>query len=120
MDLLDSYQGLGHNLYFDNFYTSPVLLSGSLSEGILACRTVQVNRQGLPKGLKSEVLVRGEVHFMNLGWLTLGHWKDKRDVFCLSTVHGNHMEQCPVLISSYKYMGRVVLMDQMLAVFCRS
>ncbi len=91
---------------------------------------MELSKSGLPKDLKSEGLVRGQAHFLNSGSLTLVHWKDKRDVFCLSTIHGNHMEhystrrrdaedvQWPVLISSYNtYMGGVDLMDQMLVYY---
>ena len=62
--------------------------------------------------------------------LTCVHWMDKRDVFCLSTFHGNGMEdyvtrrrdvpdvQRPVLISDYnKNMGGVDRIDQMLVYY---
>ncbi len=49
MDLIDSYQGLGHHLYIDNFYTSPVLLSDLLRCGTLACGTVKVRTSERPE-----------------------------------------------------------------------
>lgn len=54
-DLLDGYQGFGHHLYVDNFYTSPKLFKDLLETATLACGTVRSNRRGFPPELKTNV-----------------------------------------------------------------
>jgi len=54
--------------------------------------------------------------------MTAVHWKDKRDVYALSTIHGNavgdDLPHKPEPISGYnKYMGGVDRNDQLLAYF---
>ena len=128
MNLMDPYISLYHRLYIDNFYTSPKLLLDLLDKDTFACGTVRQNRKGLPSNI--DKLERGEAVFKKHLSLTYVHWKDKRDVFCLSTFHGNTMSnfttrrldtrdiQRPDLVSSYnKYMGGVDHMDQMLSYY---
>ena len=124
MKLMAPYTGLWHRLYVDNFYSSPILFDDLLEKEILACGTVRHDRRGLPSHTKG--LNRGEAEFKKCGDLTFVHWKDKRDVFCLSTFHSAKMEpfttrrreedvQRPVLISDYnRHMGGVDRMDQMI------
>ena len=127
MRLMQPYLGKGYRLYVDNFYSSPILFQDLLSQGTFACGTVRANRRGLPP---LEHIARGEANFMKCDDLTFVHWKDKRDVLCLSTFHGNGMEdfstrrrgteeiQRPVLITDYnKNMGGVDRMDQMLVYY---
>ena len=57
-DLLDGYQGLGHHLYVDNFYTSPKLFKDLLETGTLACGTVRSNRRGFPPELKTNIQIQ--------------------------------------------------------------
>ena len=64
-------------------------------------------------------------HFANhkcRGFSDGGHWKDKRDVYALSAIHGNvvadELPHKPELISDYnKFMGGVDDNDQLLAYF---
>ena len=54
--------------------------------------------------------------------MTAGHWKDKRDVFALSTIHGNAVgddaPHKPKLICEYnQHMGGVDYNDQLLVYF---
>ena len=126
MKLMAPYVGLWHRLYVDNFYTSPLLFHDLYKEKILACGTVRANRRGLPSS--TERLSRGEAEFKKCGELTFVHWKDKRDVFCLSTFHSAQMApittrrgevvQRPVLITDYNaFMGGVDRMDQMITYY---
>ena len=128
MNLIDSYLYLGHRLYVDNFYTSPKVFMDLLSKETNACGTVRVNRRGLPRDVQK--LQRGEAVFKKSASLTYVQWKDKRDVFCLSTFHTNKMSdfttrrrdvgdiQRPDIISSYnQHMGGVDHMDQLLVYY---
>ena len=65
-DLLDGYQGLGHHLYVDNFYTSPKLFKDLLETGTLACGTVQSNRRGFPPELKTNIKLKTTSHVKSL------------------------------------------------------
>lgn len=124
-DLLRGYQGIGHHLYVDNFYTSPQLFKELLNDGTLACGTVRNNRKGFPPALK-ENLDRSQSLFlkseMKEGFMTVVHWKHKRDVNALSTIHGNAVSEDvphkPEIITEYnKYMAGVDNNDQLLVYF---
>ena len=127
MRLMAPYIGLWHRLYVDNFYTSPLLFRDLHKAKILACGTVRSNRRGLPSC--TQKLSRGVAEFKKCGELTFVHWKDKRDMFCLSTFHSTQMEPIvtrrpeydvhrPVLITDYNtHMGGVDHMDQMLTYY---
>ena len=56
MDLLEQYQGKGHCVYIDNFYTSPnYYLHDLLSRSTYCAGTVKSNRKGLCQGSCFEV-----------------------------------------------------------------
>ena len=132
MDLMEQYLNQGYKVYVDNFYTSLWLFISLYEQGTLACGTVRTNRKGLPKAAITKKLDRGDAVFKiekHTG-LIFVHWKDKRDVFCLSSFHDNTMEDFttkrtdvsevrrPVLIGDYnKNMGGVDQMDQMLVYY---
>ena len=129
MKLMEGYLYEGRRLYVDNYYTSPRLFLDLEDRGTYACGTVRANRKGLPN--ESHSLERGGAVFKKCKCtLTFVHWKDKRDVLCLSTFHGNSMEdyttrrrdaediQRPSLISEYnKNMGGVDHLDQYLVYY---
>ena len=54
-DLMENYQGLGHHLYVDNFFTSPHLFRDLLEAGTLACGAIRSNRKGFPAAVKDNV-----------------------------------------------------------------
>ncbi|CAB3997230.1 Hypothetical predicted protein [Paramuricea clavata] len=56
-----------------------------------ACGTLRSNRKNLPSQLK-EQLGTGEAKFWRCDNLVVTHWKDKRDVFAMSSMHGNDCE----------------------------
>lgn len=85
MTLMEKYLGKGHILYVDNWYSSPKLFETSANSNADACGTVKKNRNGMPSF--SERLRRGEqVHKCTEDLLAI-KWKDKRDVFIITTVH---------------------------------
>ena len=124
-DLIENYQGLGHHLYVDNFYTSPRLFKDLLEAGTLASGTIRSNRKGFPAAVKGNVDQNDSLFCkadMTEGFMTAVHWKDKRDVFALTTIHGNavgdDIPHKPELICEYnKYMGGVDHNDQLLVYF---
>lgn len=139
MELMEPFQGKGHCLFIDNFYTGPKLLLDLLERGTYSAGTVRPNRKGFPPDLKpSGSAVPGNMRFgtASEGRLTAVWWFDRRDVLALSTMHntsatvvlkrpkGSREKQpipCPTIISEYNaYMGGVDLMDQHLSYYSMS
>ncbi|PIK33689.1 putative piggyBac transposable element-derived protein 4-like [Apostichopus japonicus] len=133
-ELMGPYLGRGHRLYTDNFYTSPELLAHLLSHNTLAVGTVRENQKHMPvRGKSSQTKVEvGHSVFLKSHKMTACRWMDKRDVFCLSTVHGNSLTeitrikkgsagerevvQRPTIVSDYNaHMGGVDVFDQLLS-----
>ena len=76
----------------DNFYTSPQLFKDHLEAGTLACGTIRSNRKGFPAVVKDNVDQNDSLFCkvdMTEGFITAVLWKDKRDIFALTTIHGN-------------------------------
>ena len=93
MHLLEDLQEEGRVLYVDNYYTSPILFKYLYEHGTYASGTVRVNRKQFPvKELDEDKMEKGEKLFLHHGVLTAGKWKDKRDVYFLSTLHCDEME----------------------------
>ena len=88
---MENYQGLRHHLYVNNFYTSPKLFKDLLEAGTLACGTVRSNRKGFPAAVQDNVDQNDSLFYKAdmTGFATAVHWKDKRDVFSLTTIYGN-------------------------------
>ena len=122
-DLLES----GRVLYCDNFYTSPHLFEDLYEHGIFASGTVRTNRKEFPSSLVQHRLARSESKFFYHGALTAGKWVDKRDVYFLSTLHRDEMEDVirhgpggvsetiskPKIVTDYnKFMSGVDIADQ--------
>ena len=74
-----------HHLYFDNFFSSPVLQDHLLAQQTYACSTVRCTRQGLPPCAKTKLRNAGETITRLKGDLLFTKWHEKRDVAFLST-----------------------------------
>ena len=61
-----------------------------LERKILACGTMCPDRPGLPSHTKG--MNHSDAEFKKCHDLAFVHWKDKWDVFCLSTFHSTKME----------------------------
>ena len=87
--LLEGLEGRGHHVYTDNFYTSPALFGDLRRLGFGACRTVRINRRGVPPEMKAP-LKKGETTstLIDSSMMAL-KWMDKRPVVMLSTIHDN-------------------------------
>jgi hypothetical protein len=77
----------GYVVVTDNFYSSPALFHDLVARGFGACGTVWKDRKGIPQAVRDACLQKGEVaSSFDDGILSL-KWRDKRDVFMLSTYH---------------------------------
>lgn len=134
MKLIEQYQGKGHCVFVDNFYTSPQLLLDLLACSTYCVGTVKTNRKDFPVQLiPEETMDPGCFRFATAGQLTAVWWRDRRDVYALSTMHnksvvnvlnrpkGNREKRpifCPSIIDDYnQYMGGVDLIDQHLSYY---
>lgn len=88
--LMKDFINKGHNLWVDNWYTSPKLFSLLHQNKTNACGTVKSNRKGMPKFPN---IAKGEAVSMHNGNLLALKWKDKRDVHMLSTMHTGSMAE---------------------------
>jgi len=129
-DLMKHYLDKGYKLFMDNFYSSYVLFTDLLKHKTGACGTVRSNRFGFPKDLQGKLkMKRGEAKFLQCDSVTAVRWFDKRDVFAMSTLHGNEMVSItnrantepvnkPQLIADYNnYMSGVDRCDQLLVYY---
>lgn len=133
---MEPYQGEGHCLFIDNFYTNPSLLLELLEKGTHCTGTVHTNRKNFPKALKPDSKhPMGSFRFATYrkAKLTAAWWRDRRDVYVMSTMHnlsattilkwpkGGHQKKptpCPTTIVDYnKWMGCVDLANQLLSYY---
>lgn len=88
LTLLKSYLGKGHTLITDNWYTSPHLYNLlHEKEKTNAFGTVRQNRKDMPK--MEEKLKGGECVSRSTHNLLALKWRDKKDVWMLSTSHSD-------------------------------
>ena len=122
---MENFQVLGLHFYVHNFYTSPQLFKDLLEAGTLACGAIRGNRKDFPAAVKDNVDQNDSLFCkvdMTEGFMTVVYWKDKRDVFALTTIHGDavgdDIPQKPELIYEYnEYMGGVDHNEQLLVYF---
>ena len=105
----------------DNFYSSPALYEELHEDKTLACETVRQDRKGMPADLMTKntpTYTRGQSTFLKHKNVTVVRWKDKWDVFTLSTFHGNacnnELPHKPEMIETYnQFMNWVDRADQL-------
>ena len=125
VDLVSPLLNKGYHIYVDNFYTSLPLFRYLHDHGTLACGTIRSNRRGFPPQLKEQHLELGETAAFRSSELLAIKYRDKKDVYMLSTIHDESTKavmrrsrqrprvQKPVAICDYnKYMGGVDRSDQ--------
>lgn len=79
-------------VYFDNFYSSPTLSKDLLEQNTYSCGTVRTNRIGFPSQItppKLPSIPPKSCKFVHCGDVMAIRWCEKRDVYLLSTMHGN-------------------------------
>ncbi|XP_017759329.1 PREDICTED: piggyBac transposable element-derived protein 4-like [Eufriesea mexicana] len=126
-ELSESVLHRGHTLYIDSWYSSPklfMILSHKYKTNVIG--TVRSNRKNMPKDLCSVKLKRGEYVIRSCNRVLALKWRDKRDVYMMSTKHetaemtsqGSKRTLKPNCITEYnKGMNGIDLQDQILACF---
>ncbi len=132
MQVTKSLQGMGHNLYMDNFYTSPAVFHSLQKVGIYSCGTLRCYRIGVPAQIKrSRKMKKGEIISVRKQSVLFLKWKDKGEVSLMTNIHddstivkkrrsksgvGGYEETVkPTAIEEYnKYMSGVDRLDQFL------
>lgn len=90
LQLMKPYFNLGHSLFVDNWYTSPILFEQLFELKTNACGTVRPSRKGLPY-LKDKLAAGETKSYFTKDMMAL-KWKDKREVFILSSLHDDSFE----------------------------
>ena len=132
-DLLQPFLNKWYQVFFDNFFSSTKLVADLEKQNTLACGTLRSNRKNLPSDLTEGKYCRGQVKFWICGNLSVVRWKDKRDVYAISSWHPsimvtipprkdeNEEVQKPAMIQEYnQFMGGVDLCDQLLNYYALS
>ena len=126
-ELLSPYLNRNHNVFFDNFFTTIPLIEYLATNGTFCCGTIRSDRGKFPQAFLKAVLEKGQSVFVRKNNLLAVHWKDKRDVYVVSSIHGNEIEEVqrrgekeltnkPRMINQYNcFMNGVDKCDQMLA-----
>lgn len=130
VQLTECVQNTNVLIAFDNFFTTPALMTTLYNNGIYSCGTVRINRKGLPDMMKQKIkLERGEFQFQIKGTISAVKWMDNRVVTLLSTLHDPRetttvnrknkdgttaVVSCPTVVAEYnKIMGGVDRFDQL-------
>ncbi|CAK1595465.1 unnamed protein product [Parnassius mnemosyne] len=126
MSLMEGYLQKGHTLYTDNWYTSVNLGRKLLENETHLVGTLRKNRKYLPKDVINGKIRKGEFRAKeNEDGITCMKWKDKRDVYLLSTKHSIGFTRTykrdkeiikPKIVKDYNSAKSAVdLSDQMIA-----
>ena len=117
----------GHHVFMDNYYCEPKICSALSKRGTMVCGTVRKNRLQMPRDLGDDRLERGQVTYRRRGSVIACRWRDKKEVFTLSTMHRPELEraQCryedkmkPKAVIEYiKHMAGVDMSDQLISYF---
>ncbi|XP_017795072.1 PREDICTED: piggyBac transposable element-derived protein 4-like [Habropoda laboriosa] len=129
IELSKSIINKGYTLFLDNWYSSPNLFLKLHQRKTNVIGTVRKNRKNMPQDLQKHILKKGEFMWRSCNNLIALRWKDKRDVYMLSTKHktiemveesNKQLQKVmkPKCIVEYnKGMGGVDRQDQALACF---
>ena len=85
MNMACPFLNQNHHVFFDNFFSSPILLEHLLDQQTYTCSTVRCTPRDLPPRAKNKLHQPGETVVRQRGSLLLTKWHDKRDVVFLST-----------------------------------
>jgi hypothetical protein len=89
--LMQKYLKKGHNLWLDNWYSSPLLYNWLHENGTNACGTVRRNRKGMPQ--MPDKLKKGQTDSRHTDNMLALRWTDRREVYMLTTIHTDSMIQ---------------------------
>lgn len=100
--LLQPFEGKNHRVFMDRHYSSPSLFKQLLEKGFYPVGTVMSNRKHLPKEFSTTKLKKGEkITRVSNGNILATKWKDKRDVYTLSTIDDDVMVNTTNAKSAY-------------------
>ena len=117
----------GYHLFTDNYYTCPELYAALCARQTACTGTVRCNRVGMPKDMVQQQLEAGEHTYRRKGDLATVKWRDKRDIYLLTSAHDptattsvttRHVENKikPTTVAQYsKHMSGVDHSDQLLS-----
>ena len=78
LQLTEQFRHKSHQVFCDNYFSSPELFDELLEHGIYACGTVRCDRVDFPPDLRGQTLQRGRHMFRQRGSLSAIVWQDKR------------------------------------------
>ncbi|CAK9820042.1 PiggyBac transposable element-derived protein 4 [Anthophora quadrimaculata] len=87
MELAEPILGEGYTLFLDNWYSSPELFKILNRNNTNVIGTVRKNRKNMPKKLTSYKLKRGDVTTLSCKGILCLRWRDKKDVYIMSSKH---------------------------------
>ena len=90
---LEPLSNRGHTLYVDSRYCNPELCHTLAAENTAVVGTVRANRIGMPKDLVQQPMQTGDSDFRRKNEVLRVRWKDRRDVFMLTTKQLPEMQQ---------------------------
>ena len=127
MRLVDPLLKKGYHLYIDNYYCEPSVCATLAAKKTMVCGTVRKNRQQMPRDLGDQPLDRGQIDYRRRGNVVALKWRDKKDVFMLSTMHKPQLQHTrgryeeknkPEAVIEYiQNMAGVDQSDQMISYF---
>ena len=85
--------GNGYHLYVDNWYTSERLFKYLSENGTVDCGAATGNRLKVPQSLKEEPLEKGDYAFRRNGSMLMVRYKEKKEIYFLSTIREIKMEK---------------------------
>lgn len=89
LDLSKPILDKGYTLYLDSWFTSPELYLKLSEKKTNVVGTVRPDKKHFPKELKSVNLKKGDTKIKSCKSLLALKWKDRRDVYMLSSKHVN-------------------------------
>lgn len=131
LDLAAPFLGIGHCIYFDNFFSSIDLVHHLLEETTFTCSTIRSTRYEYPSQMKADnQLKKHEYDFFQVGDVSVVKWKDRgskavsvissmsnptetKEVLRTNETGTRDKVTCPEAVYLYnKYMGGVDKFDQ--------
>lgn len=134
IDLTRDLVGMGHHIYFDNYFNSVALMKKLQSEMLYATGTVRQGRKDLPNDLSNNKMKRGESDWrVSKDGLVYLKWMDRKPVHFLSNYadptdirEANRKRKdgtsdkinCPLMVVDYnKNMGYVDKLDMLKSIY---
>ena len=105
--LMETLLNKGYRLYVDNWYTSQELFTYLHENDTAACGTARKNRIKLPRAFTNAPLAEGEDSFRRNGDLLAVRFNDKKEIYCLSTIHRANMVNTGRRDRHYNHIGKL-------------